>query len=301
MKKGLILLAAVALGVFPSCDDDNEPVPGYVSMETRTAFEQYFPSAKDVEWERKGDYMVVDFREGGMEKEAWFDNQGQWYLTETDIPYNQLPVAVQSAFESSDYRSWRVDDVDFIERRDLEELYVLDVESGHLDADLHYSNDGILVKVIGDSADGNEHIGGNTGEEGPGGLIPSQPTSSIESFITTNYPNARIIEIDREDRGYTEVEIIYENKLLELLFDSNSEWVYTKEDLHRNALPAVVANAVTNAINTSYPGYWIDDAEWVETPTGEWYQVELETSRGGDIYLEVTTDGIVSEVKYFKY
>ena len=287
MKKYWFLFAVLALAVFSSCDDDNEPVPGYVSTETRTAFGERFPSAKDVEWERNGDYMVVDFREGRTEKEAWFDNQGNWFLTETDIAYDQLPEAVKSSFQSSDYSSWRVDDVDYIERADMADLYVLDVESGELDADLHYSADGILVKVIGDLADGSGNTG-NTGG-GTGDLIPSQPSSAIEEYIQTNYPNARIIEIDREDRGYTEVDIINEGVLLELLFDEGGAWVQTSQDVRVRELP----QAVTSAIQAAYPGYQIDDADWVETPEGEWYLVELEMRGEADLYVRVTIDGTI--------
>ncbi len=300
MKKGLILLAVLALCVCQSCDD-SEPAPGYVSMETRTAFSQLFPSAKDIEWERNGEYIVVEFKEGGVEKEAWFDNQGNWLLTETDITYDRLPTAVREAFRNSEYASWRVEDVDWIERAGMEDLYVLDVESGELEADLYYSSDGILVKVIGFQFDSNSNTGGSddTGGGSLGDLIPSQPTSSIEEFINTRYPDARIIEIDREDFGYTEVDIIYDGTLLEVLFDESGAWVRTTQELNRNEIPDVILNAVNNLINTTYAGYWIDDADWIDSPTGEWYQIELETSRGQDVCLRVETDGTVTVVNHF--
>ena len=169
----------------------------------------------------------------------------------------------------------------------MADLYVLDVESGELDADLHYSADGILVKVIGDLADGSGNTG-NTGG-GTGDLIPSQPSSAIEEYIQTNYPNARIIEIDREDRGYTEVDIINEGVLLELLFDEGGAWVQTSKDVRVRELP----QAVTSAIQATYPGYQIDDADWVETPESEWYLVELEMRGEADLYVRVTEDGTI--------
>lgn len=51
MIKNVFLLAALSLCLFQSCDnDDNEPVPGYVSAETKAAFDEKYPAAKDVEW-----------------------------------------------------------------------------------------------------------------------------------------------------------------------------------------------------------------------------------------------------------
>ena len=84
MIKNVFLLAALSLCLFQSCDnDDNEPVPGYVSAETKAAFDEKYPAAKDVEWETRNDYLIVDFKQDKVEKEAWFDNSGTWYMTET--------------------------------------------------------------------------------------------------------------------------------------------------------------------------------------------------------------------------
>ena len=80
MIKNVFLLAALSLCLFQSCDnDDNEPVPGYVSAETKAAFDEKYPAAKDVEWETRNDYLIVDFKQDKVEKEAWFDNSGTWY------------------------------------------------------------------------------------------------------------------------------------------------------------------------------------------------------------------------------
>ena len=127
MMKNVFLLAALSLCLFQSCDnDDNEPVPGYVSAETKAAFDEKYPAAKDVEWETRNDYLIVDFKQDKVEKEAWFDNSGTWYMTETDIPFAQLPDAVKTAFQQGEYSTWKVDDVDMIERRDVETVYVIE-------------------------------------------------------------------------------------------------------------------------------------------------------------------------------
>lgn len=54
---------------FSGCsDDDNSDVPEnthLVSKEVQAAFNAKYPQAKDVEWELKGDYAVVDFNWDG--------------------------------------------------------------------------------------------------------------------------------------------------------------------------------------------------------------------------------------------
>lgn len=47
MIKNVFLLAALSLCLFQSCDnDDNEPVPGYVSAETKAAFDRKISCGK---------------------------------------------------------------------------------------------------------------------------------------------------------------------------------------------------------------------------------------------------------------
>ena len=69
-------------------------------------------------------------------------------LTETDLPYNALPQTVKNSFEASLYAKWKIDDVDMLERPDAGTIYVLDVENGEQDADLHYTEGGILIKEV---------------------------------------------------------------------------------------------------------------------------------------------------------
>lgn len=57
----------------------------------------------------------------------------------------------KSAFESSEYAKWKIDDVDMLERLDMETVYVIEVESGKQEFDLYYSAEGILIKNVADT------------------------------------------------------------------------------------------------------------------------------------------------------
>lgn len=50
-----------------------------------SAFKAKYPSAKRVEWEVKNTYQVAEFHIGFTEAEAWFDNNGQWVMTESNV------------------------------------------------------------------------------------------------------------------------------------------------------------------------------------------------------------------------
>lgn len=79
----------------------------------------------------KGDYAVVDFNWDGGEHSAWFNPlSAAWYMTETDVRYENLPEPILTAHKASKYADWRVDDVDKLTREGMETLYVIEVEKG---------------------------------------------------------------------------------------------------------------------------------------------------------------------------
>lgn len=124
------------------------------------------------------------------------------------------------------------------------------------------------------------------GNDGYEDFIPSQPSSSVDAYVKEHYPSARILDIDRE-KGVTEVEILDGTVCRELLFDDGGAWMQTKTELRITALP----DAVMAAIKASqYATYRIDDADFIETLTGEWYLVELESGKQ-EVKLRIDATG----------
>ena len=288
LKIYTLLLALSVTWSLQSCDNDDDGSIA-VPAELQSAFSSKFPNAANVKWETKSGYYVADFYDG-YEASAWFTQDGKWQMTETDIPYNALPQAVKTSFESSEYASWKRDDIDKLERTGVETVFVIEVEKQNQEVDLYYSADGTLIKSIVDTDDDNtEHL-------------PVQLTEAMKNFINEKYPNARIMEVDVEDDkndwdfGFTEVDIIHfdsglnRNVSKEVLFDKGGEWYSTSWEVRRNELPA----AVTNTISVEYAGYQMDDAEYFEMATGtSYYQIELEGNNSPDIDIKVTTDGTI--------
>lgn len=135
---------------FTGCDD-NDDVTNLPEV-IENAFNDKFPNAIWVEWERKAGYYVAEFRQDGMDVEAWYDNQGSWRMTESDFGRNLtlLPQAVQTTFQSSGYSQWTVDDIDKYECPD-KTFYLIEVKkAGQRDRKLFYSQDGLLLKDVED-------------------------------------------------------------------------------------------------------------------------------------------------------
>ena len=285
MKKLMIILAGCAAMLATGCDKHNATDRFHASAQAQASLLEMYPDATDIAWHAKNGYAVADFRttsSAGVNS-AWFDNGGTWYMTETEISFNQLPEAVQTAFKASEYASWRVDDIDKLEREGAETVYVIEAEgmteTGEAEVDLYYSPDGVLVKQTLDADPDYDY----------GDFIPAQPSQGIEAYIASNYPDARIIDIDREN-GMTEVEILDGSVCRELLFDVTETWLYTKTEVRRSDVPATVMQALESS---QYASYRIDDVDFYQTPEGEFYRFDLE-SASGDVKIDITPDGTVS-------
>ncbi|MDR2919390.1 MAG: PepSY-like domain-containing protein [Tannerella sp.] len=274
MKTKAFLLASLACAIFAcySCnDDDNNYQPDDIVLRT---FETKYPDASRIEWENKAGYKVADFRLDSYETEAWFQNDGSWLLTETDIPYNNLPQVVKTSFEAGTYASWRIDDVDKLERPDVETVFVIEVESGNQEIDLYYSEDGTLIKEIND--------------EGNNIYEPIPVIESIIEDINKKYPNAKILDIDNEN-SHLEFDILHDSTKKEVVY-SNNEWIYTKWEVRQSQVPEVVMTALKNS---QYNNYRIDDIDIYEKADGLFYVFELE-SGNQEIKLTIKSDGTIS-------
>lgn len=145
-----ILLAAMAFG--SGCEKYHAP------SSARNAFKEQYPTAVDVEWERKYGYAVVDFYIPGTgECEAWYKHDGTWMMTSYDMRYNDLPQAVRTAFESAYGTQTPVDDVNRVERSKGDTIYIIETEvvvNGYLtEIFLDYAEDGTLLRTTVDVND----------------------------------------------------------------------------------------------------------------------------------------------------
>ncbi|WP_018109452.1 PepSY-like domain-containing protein [Bacteroides propionicifaciens] len=273
MNFKILLLAGSLLSIsLWSCNDDDENDSAkHIPEPVKIALTQKYPDAKKVEWETKREYHVAEFYQNKNEVSAWFDGSGVWLMSQTDLQFTALLIAIQNDFKAGAYKSWVVEDVDMLERKDFDVVYILEAELGKEEVDLYYSAEGILVKAIKDK----DNQGGNN--------TPQAIDSAIAEFIAKNYEGARILEIEREHQ-IVEVDIIHKNKALEVVFDLNNNWLHTSQEVQVDKLPL----AVTQVVNLpQYQGYFIDEAHFIETKDASYYLLELEK---GDTETQLKVD-----------
>ena len=110
--------------------------------------------------------------------------------------------------------------------------------------------------------------------------------NEIKSFIEQKYEGAKILYAEKDFNGETDVEIIHDNKSKEVKFNRNNNWISTTWDVAISQLP----DAAKNSILGQYPEYRIDDADYVETPSGDHYKLEIEKGEW-DKTVFVTANG----------
>ena len=127
MKTRLILFILLFISGFAiaGCKQQNQYRP---DAKIVAAFNNKYPQSDKVEWEQKQGYYVAEFREDGIEHEAWFDGTGKWVMTESNLRYSSLPQAIREQFEKSVYSTWKKDDIDKIERAGMEAVYIIELE-----------------------------------------------------------------------------------------------------------------------------------------------------------------------------
>ena len=144
-------LALLAMGMLSlqGCNDDDDDLPNSkVPEAVRNAFDSSFSNTANLSWETKtvsqGQYYKAEFNnksDNGYKTEVWYTADGSWYMTETEMPYSDIPQAIKTSFESSKYASWKRDnEVERIERAGTEKeiIYIIEVESAQdVDMDLH--------------------------------------------------------------------------------------------------------------------------------------------------------------------
>ena len=257
LKMYFVMLAMGLLSfAMQSCDDDdNAPV----SEQLENAFVKEFGNIAH-DWSTRGTNHIATFNQDNKEKEAWFDVNGVWLMTETDIVYEALPAEVKTTFEAlTKYDGWKRDDVDMLERKNMETVYVIEVEKGNEEYDLYFDTKGNLLKEVADKEDDSEDY------------LPTALPDAVSKILNEKYAGYKLLETDLDKTTHVlEVDILLQAIKLEVCF-VNNVWVSTAKEVLYDTLPAKVKEAVENALKEHQGAELDDEADEVDTPKGKYY------------------------------
>lgn len=139
----LTVIAAVILSV--SCEKYEDGKP---SKDVRTEFADMYPDAWDVEWERNGSGWIVSFETGkrpnGTEHKAWYDKDGAWIQTVTDVILADVPQSIKDYLQESEYAQAQFEDYDaeYFETQTGDNFYRFDLVMGGRDIEVDVNTNG---------------------------------------------------------------------------------------------------------------------------------------------------------------
>lgn len=255
-RKLFILLFAASVMSFVGCDDDDDFIPDSTLI---NALKEMYPSAQKISWEQKSDFIVADFIFNNQEVESWFDIQGNWFMTETDIRFDELPLPVQEHFVLSQYADWEIEDVDMIERYNTEVIYIIEVEKNDQEIELVYDENGGVIKELTEGVGESQQ--------------PLVLVKDITDFIANKYSGAKIMGYKMEGNDVV-VDILYNNYYREAKFDTAGYWIGTVWKIDKDNLP----ENVLKLIKEEFSDKKIAEIRLRETPTRKDCLLKIEVS-----------------------
>lgn len=115
----------------------------------------------------------------------------------------------------------------------------------------------------------------------------------VKNVFEQKVSNAKDVEwkYDSEDKLW-EVEYEIGNDELTSAFDENGKWVETEKEIKFSELP----EPVKLTLKADYSDYEVEEVEFIETPEGKFYEVEVELEKNGkdlEFELLISPDGKV--------
>lgn len=128
-------------------DDDNDNFqPTVVPQAITDAINEMYPGATVLEFDSEKTGFEVDILHNNIYKDVYFNTGNEWLYTEWDIKEANLPAIVMNAYKASEYKDYRIDDIDVIENP-AGISYVLELEKGNDEVKMTISAEGKIEDV----------------------------------------------------------------------------------------------------------------------------------------------------------
>lgn len=116
-------------------------------------------------------------------------------------------------------------------------------------------------------------------------------TDAAKKAFATMFPTATNVKWENENATEYEANFKLNNVAVSANFKHDGTWVETETTIKTKELPA----AVTNAINTKYPGAAYTRAEKIEKPGGKVLYETVIKMNGKNKEIEINSDGSFAE------
>ena len=141
MKKLFVVMIPLLMALSSCAQDINQSLVPSVVV---NAFQQKFPKASDVEWEKKGELYEVEFDLGLKDHKALIDATGKIVKHKEEISTVELPAAVKETLQKG-FPQHKIDDAKRIESEGVV-IYKVEVENAAEERKIYLDANGKIVE-----------------------------------------------------------------------------------------------------------------------------------------------------------
>lgn len=128
-------------------DDDNSHFqPTIIPQAITDAIDEMYAGATVVDFDQEKNGFEVDILHNSVYKDVYFNAANEWISTEWDITEDKVPAIVMNALKASDYKNYRIEDIDQIEKP-AGTFYLFELEQGDNDVEVTISAEGNIENV----------------------------------------------------------------------------------------------------------------------------------------------------------
>ena len=119
----------------------------------------------------------------------------------------------------------------------------------------------------------------------------ADPPMVVEQTMMIKYPDAKKVKWEQEGDNAWEVNFVWEGTKYGVAYDNDGNRTVTERQLTNSEIP----EKFITALNKEYPGYKIDEAWWIESEKGIFYEFELKGKSGEVEVLMNSNCAVVQE------
>ena len=119
-----------------------------VPEKVKDAFQEMYPSAKEVVWENQLVRYIVSFENKNVSSRAIYSSSGNWQNTTTALSDREVPETVKEGFDKSKYaEDWEIQKTEIVESPKYDLLYKVYVAKNEIQKkNLFFTKEGRLLK-----------------------------------------------------------------------------------------------------------------------------------------------------------
>lgn len=132
-------------------DDDSEPedhLTNTLPASVKDFITTNYPGARIIEYEIERGNLEVDIIDENKGKEVLFNSKNEWISTKYEVFRTEVPQKVMDALAASQYKDYRIDDIDCYETKTPKtpSYYRFELESGNTEVKINIDTDGNIIK-----------------------------------------------------------------------------------------------------------------------------------------------------------